>query len=179
MLKYLSIIFLCFYTSISSAYESENMAEVSFGVAVHNLNANTNKAGNSSGKYLGLSIGYELKHTLTLMSSIRLWHEDEDEEGSNGIFHDFNFTGLSLGLDAQFFLPGLSRGPYVKAGHHCWTAHVWQSLNPFNDTGCSKLLGAGFLWEDSSELGGSAFTEILITRFERIESWVLVYGHRF
>jgi hypothetical protein len=158
--------------------ESKPIVEAGIGVGFHTIELGNNSTTTSVSEHLSFSLGYKLKHTLGIMGSFRFWNsEDSDSNGSQATFHDFHFTGLSVGLDAQLFLPMQTQGPYAKAGHHCWTANAWDVINIFNDNGCSKLAGAGILW--SMEANRSIYTEVLITRFKQVKSWMLVIGGRF
>jgi hypothetical protein len=160
--------------------ESKPIVEASIGVGFHEIEIGNNSSVTSVSEHLSFSLGYQLKNTLGLMGSFRFWNT-EDNDGNDhshqNVFHDFHFAGVSVGIDAQLFLPFQTQGPYIKAGHHCWTARAWEVINIFNDSGCSKLFGAGVLW--NAEAGKSIFTEVFVTRFETVESWMLVVGGRF
>ena len=159
--------------------------ETSLGVAFHSLELEDKPdvSATSTGEYASLSLGYALKHTLNIATTLRFWNtptdkEEEEEYLEHALFHDFHFGGLSMGIDAQFFIPSLARGPYLKTGRHCWAASITQTFDVWNGSGCSNIAGAGLSWE-SSAAGGTNFVEIVLTRFKKLNSWMLVTGHRF
>ncbi len=159
--------------------------ETSLGVAFHSLELQEKPdvSTTSTGEYASLSLGYALKHTLNIATTLRFWNTPTDQEGEedhleHALFHDFHFGGLSMGVDAQFFIPSLDRGPYIKAGRHCWAASISQTFDVWSGSGCSNIAGAGLSWE-SSAAGGTNFVEIDLTRFKKLNSWMLVAGHRF
>jgi hypothetical protein len=165
---------------LPASADSKRFVETSIGVGFHQIKIGDNRPVKTTSEYLSLSLGYQLKYTLAIMGSFKFWNTERmgsDEDNNEYAFNDFNFTGLSTGIDAQLFLPFLTQGPYIKAGHHCWTAYVRNTINIFNHTGCSKLVGLGMLLKTGSN--HSVFTEVLITRFKKVESWMLVIGGRF
>jgi len=174
-----------FLASQTVMAEETVYVETSLGVAFHSLELQEKPdvSTTSTGEYASLSLGYALKHTLNIATTLRFWNTPTDQEGEedhleHALFHDFHFGGLSMGIDAQFFIPSLARGPYVKAGRHCWAASISQTFDVWNGSGCSNIAGAGLSWE-SSAVGGTNFVEITLTRFKKLNSWMLVTGHRF
>ncbi len=161
--------------------EESIYVETSLGVAFHSLELQDkpDMSATSTGEYASLSMGYALKHTLNIATTLRFWNTDQEEEYSeHALFHDFHFGGLSMGVDAQFFIPSLDRGPYVKAGRHCWAASISQTFDVWSGSGCSNIVAAGLSWE-SSTADGANFVEVALTRFKKLNSWMLVAGHRF
>lgn len=155
--------------------------ETSVGVGFHSIDLGQTEA-ISTTEYLSLSTGVEWKHTLNLAGSFRLWSTEEESHQNNThhvLFHDFHFTGVSVGLDAQLFIPSLAQGPYVKAGRHCWAANVSDVFNIWDGNGCSNLLGGGVLWKSEGVEKGAFFTEVLTTRFKYVSSWMLAIGYHF
>jgi len=178
-------IFSSFLASQTIMAEETVYVESSLGVAFHSfeLQEKPDVSATSTGEYASLSLGYALKHTLNIATTLRFWNTPSDKEGEeesseHALFHDFHFGGLSMGVDAQFFIPSLDRGPYVKAGRHCWAVNISQTFNVWNGSGCSNIAGAGLSWE-SRAAGGTNFVEIALTRFKKLNSWMLVTGHRF
>jgi len=170
-----------FLASQTAMAEETVYVESSLGVAFHSLELQEKPdvSATSTGEYASLSLGYALKHTMNIATTLRFWNTDQEEDYSDhALFHDFHFGGLSMGLDAQFFIPSLDRGPYVKAGRHCWAASISQTLDVWSGSGCSNIAAAGFSWE-SSGAGGANFVEMALTRFKKLNSWMLVAGHRF
>lgn len=168
---------------ISQAVMAEESiyVETSLGVAFHSLELEDkpDMSATSTGEYASLSMGYALIHTLNIATTLRFWNTDQEEEYSeHALFHDFHFGGLSMGIDAQLFIPSLARGPYVKAGRHCWAASISQTFDVWNGSGCSNIAGAGLSWQ-SNATEGTHFVEIVLTRFKKLNSWMLVTGHRF
>ncbi|MEH6348223.1 MAG: hypothetical protein V7785_24210 [Bermanella sp.] len=172
---------ISFFLSPAAMAEEIVYVETSLGVAFHSLELEEkpDASATSTGEYASLSLGYALKHTLNIATTLRFWNTDPEEEYSeHALFHDFHFGGLSVGVDAQFFIPSLMRGPYIKAGRHCWAASISQTFDVWSGSGCSNIAGAGLSWE-SSTAGGTNFVEIALTRFKKLNSWMLVAGHRF
>ena len=181
---YMSLALSALYGQGLQAEESVYF-ESSLGVAFHSLELDQKPdvATTSVGEYGSLSLGYALKHTLNITTTLRFWNTSEDEEGEetsseHALFHDFHFAGLSMGIDAQLFIPSLARGPYIKAGRHCWAASITQTFDLWNGSGCSNIAGAGLSWE-STTTDGTHFVEMALTRFKNLNSWMLVAGHRF
>lgn len=181
-MKYLGLISLGCLLNVNVSAQN-GFIESSIGVSFHSIDLGGDTQVVSTGEYLSLSVGSQMKHTLSLSGSLRLWStEEEDDQGDavkHALFHDFHFTGISLGLDAQLFLPALAEGPYLKGGRHCWTANVREVFNIWNGSGCSNLVGAGFLVKGVNANNGAYFGEVLLTRFQYVNSWMLVGGVRF
>lgn len=177
--RLLIFIFLIFMSIKSLAEVS--FTETSIGMALHSIDVSPSSGISTLGEYMGFSMGIEAKHTLSVMGSVRLWNteDDEDDPAQHIFLHDFHFTGLSVGLDGQFFLPTLNKGPYLKIGRHCWSANVSQIFNIWNGNGCSNLAGAGLMLGGTEGEEGKIFAEVLLTRFEYINSWMLAVGMRF
>ena len=172
---------ISFFLSQTVTAEETIYVETSLGVAFHSLELQEKPdvSATSTGEYASLSLGYALKHTMNIATTLRFWNTDQEEDYSDhALFHDFHFGGLSMGLDAQFFIPSLDQGPYVKGGRHCWAASISQTLDVWSGSGCSNIAAAGLSWE-SSTAGGTNFVEIALTRFKKLNSWMLVAGHRF
>ncbi len=176
---------ITFFLSQAVTAEETVYVETSLGVAFHSLELEEKPdvSSTSTGEYASLSLGYALKHTLNIATTLRFWNTPSDKEGEeessgHALFHDFHFGGLSVGIDTQFFIPSLDRGPYVKAGRHCWAASISQTFDVWSGSGCSNIAGAGLSWE-SSTAGGTNFVEVTLTRFKKLNSWMLVAGHRF
>jgi hypothetical protein len=180
-MKYLGLISLGCLLNVK-AVAQEGFIESSIGVSFHRIELGDDTQVVSTGEYFSLSVGSKMKHTLSLSGSLRLWNTEEDDQGDaveHALFHDFHFTGISLGLDAQFFLPALAEGPYLKGGRHCWTANVREVFDIWSGSGCSNLVGAGFLVKGANASKGAYFGEVLLTRFQYVHSWMLVGGVRF
>ncbi len=173
------LLIMCVAWAITAQAEQALYVETSLGVAFHSFELDETPDASAIGEYASLSMGYSLKHTLNMATSLRFWNTNKEEEYSeHALFHDFHFGGLSMGIDAQFFIPSLDRGPYVKAGRHCWAASISQTFDVWNGSGCSNIAGAGIMW-DSSNSGSANFVEVILTRFKKLNSWMLVAGHRF
>ncbi len=174
-----------FLASQTAMAEETVYVESSLGVAFHSLELQEKPdvSATSTGEYASLSLGYALKHTLNIATTLRFWNTPTDKEGEeeyseHALFHDFHFAGLSMGVDAQLFIPSLARGPYIKAGRHCWAASITQTFDLWNGSGCSNIAGAGLSWQ-SNATEGTHFVEVVLTRFKKLNSWMLVTGHRF
>lgn len=158
--------------------------ETSVGLAFYNIEIDENSSVSSLGEYAGFSIGQSFKHSLSASVSMRLWNtsdeEDSEADVNHALLHDFHFAGISLGAEAQIFLPLQRNGPYAKFGRHCWGASAEDALNIWSGSGCSNIAGGGILIEGASSDGASGlFAEVLLTRFKIVHSWMLVLGARF
>lgn len=180
--KYLGLMVLGCALSMS-ALAQQGFIESSVGVSFHSIDLGDDTQVISTGEYFSLSAGMKMKHTLSVSGSLRLWStEEEDDHGDaveHALFHDFHFTGISMGVDAQLFLPALAQGPYLKGGRHCWSANVSEVFNIWDGSGCSNLFGAGVLWNTNKHTDSGMFTEVLLTRFKYVNSWMLAVGVRF
>ncbi len=161
--------------------QSKPIVETSLGVGIYNikLQSDPDLSISSVGEYAGLSFGYSLGHTLNVMSTVRIWSAEDEQEVDHALLHDFHFAGLSLGIDAQMYLPSLSNGPYGKVGRHCWVASVYEAFNIWDGSGCSNILAGGISWKSDNELAGDNFFELMLTRFKYVRSWMFIVGHRF
>ena len=175
-------VILLLSSSVAMSQQS-GFIETSIGAAFHEINLSDGSRVSTLGEYFSVSAGLRPRHTLSVSGSFRLWStEEEDDRGDaveHALFHDFHFTGLSLGLDAQLFLPLMDQGPYVKVGRHCWAVNVQEVFNIWNGNGCSNLLGGGVLLNGDHSNRGAFFAEVLLTRFKHVSSWMLAAGVRF
>lgn len=168
---------------VSADSRSSLYSEGSLGVAFYDIDVDEDSSITSVGEYASLSIGQRFKHTLAAQLSLRVWNTEDDDNPNQDIthvlFHDFHFAGISLGAEAQFFLPTLGEGPYAKIGRHCWAVAVEDIFNIWNGSGCSNIAGGGFLFNTAGNEGSGVFAEVLLTRFKFVNSWMLVGGVRF
>jgi|GEM_PF-2975200 len=158
--------------------------DTSVGLAFYNIEVDENSSISSVGEYAGFSIGQRFKHSLAASLSMRLWNTSDEDDGdadvNHALLHEFHFAGISLGAEAQIFLPLQSHGPYAKFGRHCWGASAEDVLNVWSGSGCSNIAGGGILMEGANSDGASGlFAEVLLTRFKFVHSWMLVFGARF
>lgn len=172
---------LCCWVDVPVTQAQGNFIETSVGVGFHSIDLGETEA-ISTTEYLSLSTGIELQHTLNLAGSFRIWSTEEESNQDNArhvLFHDFHFTGVSVGVDAQLFTPSLAQGPYIKAGRHCWAANVSEVFNIWDGNGCSNLVGGGVLWKNGNAERGAFFTEVLLTRFKYVNTWMLAFGYHY
>ena len=185
MSKYISVFYLILMVGLTNvAFANENkFVEGGVGVGFHNIALTNGGEVSSISEFLRFSGGVKLKHTLSLSGSLRIWNTGEEDDNGDAVnhalFHDFHFTGISMGAEAQLFLPSLAQGPYIKGGRHCWVASVREVFNLWNASGCSNLVGTGILIQNSAGNKGSYFAEVILTEFKYVNSWMLVGGVRF
>lgn len=162
--------------------QSQPFLESSIGAAFHTVEVSETSSLTSVGEYVSFSAGVQAKSTLSLSMSLRLWSTEDDEDQSDidhAFLHDFHFTGISLGVETQVFIPSFAQGPYVKLGRHCWAVDVVEVINIWDGSGCSNIAGVGWLWNPDRSYAKGMFTEITTTRFKYVDSWMLIAGVRF
>lgn len=185
MQQYLSVCYLVLTVCFSkAAFANEShFVDGAIGVGFHDIQLNGGGEVSSISEFLRVSAGVTLKHTLSVSGSLRLWNTGEEDDNGDAIehalFHDFHFTGVSMGAEAQLFLPSLAQGPYVKGGRHCWVASVREVFNLWNASGCSNLVGTGVLMNNNAGGKEAYFAEVLFTEFKYVHSWMLAVGVRF
>lgn len=176
------IVWIACLLSQSVFGQSPQFVETSFGFAAHSIEARDGGSLTSTGEYLNLSAGLQLKHTLSMSSSLRIWSTEEDTQEDSiehTLFHNFHFAGISLGVEGQMFLPTLKQGPYAKVGRHCWAVGVSQFFNIWDGSGCSNIVGGGWMLNAQDEAKVRPFFEVMLTRFKYVNSWMLIAGARF
>lgn len=131
---------------------------------------------------LHLGVGLKLYEFLYVGFGVNGWFdyeaEDETEDDKNtGV----TFSGWSTGFDARLHLIPGDTSPYVRFGHHCWSASVGGLLSPWEKEGCSNYWGGGLNIISVSRNNGkktSVYGEILQISFEDVEAINLVLGFR-
>lgn len=131
----------------------------------------------SIGQGFYFALGRPVMPILSLETALDFWFTDEEDENpvDHALLHDFHFSGISLGVNAIFHLPGV-QGPYAKIGRHCWGASVYDTLDIWDGSGCSNLFGGGAYFGPS---GHGYFMELSRIRYERVDSWFMTAGLRF
>lgn len=169
--KFVHVLFFLLFIPSSAALP---VMEGSVGVAFHELNIDEETSIRTVGEYINLSFGQRFKHSLSASVSFRAWGTDEDE-------FEHDVFGVSLGVEGQVFVPSFNHGPYAKFGRHCWGISLIHTVDLWDGSGCSNIVGAGLLLKtDPGDKDGSGmFFEVVLTRFKQLHSWMFAAGRRF
>jgi len=165
--------------------------QMAIGVSRFNIEQPDSELMDSSiGSYFRLSGGLSAKHSIQFGLSLRGWaanDEDEDDDGDGDeliehfFLHDFHFSSISAGADVQMYIPGFSKGPYVRYGRHCWLARVYDYRVETSENACGHIwalgvLGGGLMVDGQPSDEGGVLLEVEYTKMNDVNTFVAIFG---